>query len=83
MKRAGLPQGLGAFLVVVAGLVFVGTLLANGERLSGELRPLVQSSGDTVKALQTQVLPEAHRALTSLDDLSTSLKGFAAKVERG
>jgi len=60
----------------------LGALIANGDRLSRELQPLVQSSQDTVRALQTQVLPEAHRALTSLDDLSTSLKGFAAKVDR-
>ena len=32
--------------------------------------------------LQTQVLPEAYKAMANLDDLSTSLNGFASKLSK-
>jgi phospholipid/cholesterol/gamma-HCH transport system substrate-binding protein len=60
----------------------VNSLIINGERASRELRPLLASSQDTVNALQTQILPEAHKALTNLETLSNSLSGFATKVSK-
>jgi phospholipid/cholesterol/gamma-HCH transport system substrate-binding protein len=60
----------------------LSSLIVNGERASHQLQPLLESSKDTVNALQTQLLPEAHKALTSLDNLSTSLTGFATKVNK-
>jgi phospholipid/cholesterol/gamma-HCH transport system substrate-binding protein len=44
--------------------------------------PLLENSNDTVKALQNQVLPETHRTLTELDQLSSKLTGAATKIER-
>jgi len=52
----------------------MNSLIINGERASRQLQPLLASSQDAVNTLQTQVLPETHRALTSLDNLSTSLQ---------
>jgi len=60
----------------------LNTLIVNGERASHQLQPLLESSRDTVNALQTQILPEAHKALASLDSLSISLGGFATKVNK-
>jgi len=60
----------------------LNAIILNGEHASRQLEPLLQSSNDTVKALQTQVLPEAHRTLANLERLSTSLNGVASKVER-
>ena len=60
----------------------LNTLIINSERASHQLQPLLESSRDTVDALQTQILPEAHKALASLDSLSISLSGFATKVNK-
>jgi phospholipid/cholesterol/gamma-HCH transport system substrate-binding protein len=60
----------------------LSSLIINGERASHQLQPLLESSKDTVNALQTQILPQAHKAVTSLENLSTSLSGFATKVDK-
>lgn len=60
----------------------LNSLVANAERASHQLKPLVESSSDTVRALQTQILPEAHRALSNLDNLSSTLSAVAARVNR-
>jgi phospholipid/cholesterol/gamma-HCH transport system substrate-binding protein len=60
----------------------LNVIVGNTERASHRLGPLLDSSQDTVKALQTQVLPEAHKALTDLDNLSNSFGGAAAKINR-
>lgn len=60
----------------------LSTIMSNTERASNEFRPLLQASNDTVRALQTQVLPQAHKTLANLDRLSTSLNGVAGKIER-
>jgi phospholipid/cholesterol/gamma-HCH transport system substrate-binding protein len=57
-------------------------LIKTGDEVSGKLAPLLDSSQQTVKALQTQVLPQAQRTLESVESLTHSLSGFAAKVER-
>jgi len=46
------------------------------------LEPLLESSQDTVRALQMQVLPEAHQALIGLDKLSTELNGVVTKINQ-
>jgi phospholipid/cholesterol/gamma-HCH transport system substrate-binding protein len=60
----------------------LNTLIVNGDRISQQLPPLLAASNDTVKALQTQILPQAHKTLTSLDTLSTSLTGLTSKVNK-
>ena len=60
----------------------LNTLITTGERASRELGSLLASSNDTLSALQTQVLPQAHKTLADLDDLSTSLTGFAKQVNK-
>jgi phospholipid/cholesterol/gamma-HCH transport system substrate-binding protein len=60
----------------------LNSLVVNAEQASRQLKPLLDSSSDTVKALQTQILPEAHRALSNLDNLSSSLSAVAAKISR-
>ena len=60
----------------------LATIVANTEQASQQFRPLLNSSNDTVRALQTQVLPEAYQTLSKLNRLSTSLNGAAAKINR-
>lgn len=57
-------------------------LIKRGDEASGKLAPLLDSSHETVKALQTQILPQAERTLEKLESLTDSLSGFAHKVER-
>ena len=60
----------------------LNTLIASGERASRQLGLLLTSSNDALSALQTQILPEAHKTLTALGNLSTSLTGFANQVNK-
>jgi len=60
----------------------MNAIIANAERASNRLEPLLQSGSETVKTLQTQVLPETYEALANLDRLSTTLNGAAARIER-
>ncbi|MBT2301134.1 MCE family protein [Variovorax paradoxus] len=60
----------------------LNSIVANTERASHRLEPLLESSHDTVRALQTQILPEAHRTLSNLDALSSSLSGVATRINR-
>ena len=60
----------------------LGSIIANAERASAQVQPLLQSSNDAVKALQTQILPEAYRTLVKLDNLSTSLSEVTTRIKR-
>ncbi|NRO99435.1 MCE family protein [Paraburkholderia sp. NMBU_R16] len=60
----------------------LNSIVANTERASNRLAPLIESSHDTVTALQMQVLPEAHKALSNLDHLSTSVTDVATRINR-
>ena len=60
----------------------LNAIVANTERASQRLGPLLDSSHDTVNALQTQILPEAHKALSELEMLTNSFTGIAAKINR-
>jgi phospholipid/cholesterol/gamma-HCH transport system substrate-binding protein len=53
----------------------LNSIVASTERASRRFEPLLESSHDTLRALQTQLLPEAHKALINLDDLSTTFTG--------
>jgi phospholipid/cholesterol/gamma-HCH transport system substrate-binding protein len=57
-------------------------IISNTEQASAQFKPLLESGNDTVRALQTQVLPEAYRALSDLERLSDSLNGVATKINR-
>jgi phospholipid/cholesterol/gamma-HCH transport system substrate-binding protein len=60
----------------------LGTIIVNAERASTQLGPLLQSSGDALRALQNQVLPEAYRTLANLDSLSSSLSEVTESIKR-
>src|SRR5690606_9908047 len=59
-----------------------GQMLSNAERASGRLQPLLQSSQDTVRMLQNQLMPEAYRTLARLDDVSRSLNDLTRRIQR-
>lgn len=58
------------------------TLAGLDDLASNHLPPLVQSSNDAVRAIQTQLLPEAYRTLATLDQLSASLADVTARIKR-
>lgn len=60
----------------------LGSIILNTERASNRIKPLLESGNDTVKAMQTQILPQAYKALSDLDNLSRSLGGLATKMNR-
>jgi len=60
----------------------LASLIVNAERAGNQLGPLLDSSNQTVRSLQTQVLPEAQRALVRLDSLSVSLSEMVAKIKQ-
>jgi phospholipid/cholesterol/gamma-HCH transport system substrate-binding protein len=47
-------------------------IVANTERASHGFEPLLKLSHDTVRTLQMQILPETHKALSDLENLSSS-----------
>ena len=60
----------------------MGTILENTERASTRLEPLLQSGNETVRSLQMQLLPEAHRTLVRMEHLSTTLDETAIRIRR-
>jgi len=52
----------------------LNSIVANTERASRRFEPLLQSSDDAVRALQTQILPQAHALLQSSDDTVIALQ---------
>jgi len=60
----------------------MGAILENTEDASTRLAPLLQSGTDTVRALQTQLLPEAHRTLARMEHLSSTLDDTALRIQR-
>jgi ABC-type transporter Mla subunit MlaD len=52
----------------------IETFLANAERASVRMQPLLQSSDDVLHSLQTRILPQAQQTLVRLDDLSSSAR---------
>lgn len=60
----------------------LSSIITNTEHASNQFKPLLESSNDTVRALQTQILPEAHKTLSNLDNLSRTLTDVATKINR-
>jgi phospholipid/cholesterol/gamma-HCH transport system substrate-binding protein len=56
----------------------LNTLIVNSEQASRDLQPLLKSTTQTVNALQTEILPEAHKTLTELDKLSREAQPLIA-----
>lgn len=50
----------------------LNSIVANTERASHRFEPLLKSADDTVRQLQTQIVPEVHEALTNLEPLLQS-----------
>lgn len=60
----------------------LSSIILNTERASNQFKPLLESSNDTVKTLQTQILPEAYKGLANLENLSRSLSGLVTKINQ-
>lgn len=60
----------------------LAAIIANAERASTQVEPLLQSSNEAIGALQSQILPQAYASLAKLDALSTSLADVAARIKR-
>jgi len=60
----------------------LSSIVANTELASNQFKPLLESSNDSVKALQTQILPEIYKSLANLNNLSNSLSSVADKIDR-
>jgi phospholipid/cholesterol/gamma-HCH transport system substrate-binding protein len=58
----------------------MNAIISNAERATGRLEPLLVSGNETARALQTQLLPQAYKALENLDRLSTSLASDAERA---
>ena len=54
----------------------------NAERVSRDVKPLLDSSQEVVKALQNQILPETDDAIVRVNELSASLKEISTEIER-
>lgn len=50
----------------------IEAILANAERATGRMQPLMQSSGEVLHSLRTQLLPQAQQTLVRMEDLSAS-----------
>jgi phospholipid/cholesterol/gamma-HCH transport system substrate-binding protein len=58
----------------------MNAIIANAERASGRLEPLLASGSETARVLQSQLLPEARQAVANLDRLSSSLASNADRA---
>jgi phospholipid/cholesterol/gamma-HCH transport system substrate-binding protein len=54
----------------------------NAEQVSRDVKPLLESSQQVIKALQTQILPETDDAIVRVSELSNSLKEISTEIER-
>lgn len=68
--------------VLAANAEKLNTIITRTERASQHVEPLLASSQNTLRALQTQILPEAHQALRRLDALSGTMTTVATKLNR-
>src|SRR6202011_4951934 len=50
----------------------LNSIVANTERASHRFEPLLKSADDTLRRIQTQILPEVREALTNLEPLLES-----------
>jgi phospholipid/cholesterol/gamma-HCH transport system substrate-binding protein len=81
---ASLKQSLESMQKITATLADnsekMNSIISNAERATGRLEPLLVSGNETARALETQVLPQAYKALANLDRLSTSLASDAERA---
>lgn len=57
-------------------------IVANTERASHRFEPLMESTHQTVSALQSEILPESYKLLSNLDSLSASLTAVTDRINR-
>jgi phospholipid/cholesterol/gamma-HCH transport system substrate-binding protein len=60
----------------------LNAILTNAERVSRQVTLLLDAGNATLRAMQTQVLPEAYRTLAEMDAVSKSMAGVADKLNR-
>ena len=76
---ASLKQSLASLDQVTQTLAAHGDqlsrVIANAERASRQVQPMLQAGGEAARTLQAQVLPQAQDTLVRLDRLSTNLDG--------
>lgn len=60
----------------------LSVIIRNAEQASGQFKPLLDSSNNTVRALQTQVLPQTYQTLDKLNRLSDSMQQTINKIDR-
>jgi phospholipid/cholesterol/gamma-HCH transport system substrate-binding protein len=60
----------------------LNAILANADKLGRQAAPLLDSGGDSLKAMQSQLLPQAYRTLAELEAASRALAGAADKLNR-
>lgn len=60
----------------------LGTILANAEKASGQVGPLLQSSQESVLLLRQQLLPQAQSTLRDLDALSASMGSILVTTQQ-
>ena len=68
--------------ILAANSEKMNAIIVNAERASNRLEPLLESTNQTARALQTQLLPQAYDALAKLDRLSGTLNTAAGRIER-
>jgi phospholipid/cholesterol/gamma-HCH transport system substrate-binding protein len=57
-------------------------ILENAAKTSQQLMPLVQTSTNAMRMLETQTLPIAYRMLSNLDEVTRSLSEISAEVKQ-
>jgi ABC-type transporter Mla subunit MlaD len=67
---------------LAANTARIDSLIANADRDSRELRPLVETSNTMVRELNTQVLPQFYRVMSQLESLTRAFNGVAAQLAR-
>jgi phospholipid/cholesterol/gamma-HCH transport system substrate-binding protein len=60
----------------------LNSIIVNTAQASDQFKPLLDSSTNTVKALQLQVLPEAYRTISNLNRLTNSMNSLTARINR-
>lgn len=67
---------------LVANTQHLESLIANVDRDSRDVRPLIETSSATVRQLNMQVLPQFDRAIGNLNSLSQKMNGLADELSR-
>jgi phospholipid/cholesterol/gamma-HCH transport system substrate-binding protein len=67
--------------VLAANSEKLNSIVANTERASHRFEPLLKSADDTVRQLQTKVVPEVHEALTNLEPLLQSSHDTVSELQ--